>query len=141
MKIQRGFTLIELMMVVAIIGVLAAVALPAYQDYVKRAYVSEGLNLASGVKDAVVEYKASHNAWPADNAAAYLATPTSIKGKAVKSVTVANDTVTVAFDPQIIDVSQVLVLKVTDHEGSFEWQCNASVGTTVLTKWLPARCR
>ena len=69
-KEQQGFTLIELMIVVAIIGVLAAIAIPAYQDYTIRAQVSEGLTLASGAKVAVEDYYAQHGDWPNNNAAA-----------------------------------------------------------------------
>ena len=67
--IQKGFTLIELMIVVAIIGILAAIAIPAYQDYTIRAQVTEGLNLAGDLKAAVAEHFAQFGAWPADNAA------------------------------------------------------------------------
>jgi type IV pilus assembly protein PilA len=63
-KIQQGFTLIELMIVVAIIGILAAIAIPAYQDYTKRARVTEGLSLASAAKTSVTEYYASNNIFP-----------------------------------------------------------------------------
>ncbi len=70
---QKGFTLIELMIVIAIIGILAAIALPAYQDYTKRSRVSEGLSLAGGAKSALTEYYASNNKWPSDNAEAGIA--------------------------------------------------------------------
>ncbi len=70
---QHGFTLIELMIVVAIIGILAAIAIPAYQDYTIRAQVSEGLTLAAGAKTAVSEYFLERGAWPTDNATAGLA--------------------------------------------------------------------
>lgn len=86
---QKGFTLIELMIVIAIIGILAAIALPAYQDYTKRSRVSEGLSLAGGAKSALTEYYASNNKWPSSNAEAGIAEPASIKGNAVKSVTVS----------------------------------------------------
>src|SRR5690554_1411179 len=87
--VQKGFTLIELMIVVAIIGILAAVALPAYQDYTIRAQVSEGLSLGSGARTAVTEYYQQHGEWPADNATAGLAEPNEISSKYVASVTVS----------------------------------------------------
>ena len=87
---QQGFTLIELMIVVAIIGILAAVALPAYQDYTKRAHVSEGITLAASAKAAVTEYYVSQAAWPTGNSQAGLPDAAAITGNAVKSVTVGN---------------------------------------------------
>ncbi|ENW5879376.1 pilin [Neisseria gonorrhoeae] len=68
--LQKGFTLIELMIVIAIVGILAAVALPAYQDYTARAQVSEAILLAEGQKSAVTEYYLNNGKWPADNGAA-----------------------------------------------------------------------
>ncbi|HFA7099441.1 TPA: pilin [Neisseria gonorrhoeae] len=88
--LQKGFTLIELMIVIAIVGILAAVALPAYQDYTARAQVSEAILLAEGQKSAVTEYYLNHGEWPKDNTSAGVANPTEIKGKYVQSVTVAN---------------------------------------------------
>jgi type IV pilus assembly protein PilA len=72
-KVQRGFTLIELMIVVAIIGILAAIAIPAYQDYTIRAKVSEGVVLASAARTSMAEFRISNNRWPSDNATAGLA--------------------------------------------------------------------
>ncbi|EMT1898413.1 pilin [Neisseria gonorrhoeae] len=92
--LQKGFTLIELMIVIAIVGILAAVALPAYQDYTARAQVSEAILLAEGQKSAVTEYYLNHGIWPKDNTSAGVANPTEIKGKYVQSVTVANGVVT-----------------------------------------------
>ncbi|EMS3087902.1 pilin, partial [Neisseria gonorrhoeae] len=92
--LQKGFTLIELMIVIAIVGILAAVALPAYQDYTARAQVSEAILLAEGQKSAVTEYYLNHGEWPEDNTSAGVANPTEIKGKYVKSVTVAKGVVT-----------------------------------------------
>ncbi|EMT7509349.1 pilin, partial [Neisseria gonorrhoeae] len=93
--LQKGFTLIELMIVIAIVGILAAVALPAYQDYTARAQVSEAILLAEGQKSAVTEYYLNHGKWPANNGDAGVASPASnIKGKYVKEVEVNNGVVT-----------------------------------------------
>ncbi|HFC3370780.1 TPA: pilin, partial [Neisseria gonorrhoeae] len=92
--LQKGFTLIELMIVIAIVGILAAVALPAYQDYTARAQVSEAILLAEGQKSAVTEYYLNHGKWPANNGDAGVASAGEIKGKYVESVTVAKGVVT-----------------------------------------------
>ncbi|MBH5614618.1 pilin, partial [Neisseria meningitidis] len=92
--LQKGFTLIELMIVIAIVGILAAVALPAYQDYTARAQVSEAILLAEGQKSAVTEYYLNHGIWPGDNSSAGVATSSKIKGKYVKEVEVKNGVVT-----------------------------------------------
>ncbi|HFA8078884.1 TPA: pilin, partial [Neisseria gonorrhoeae] len=92
--LQKGFTLIELMIVIAIVGILAAVALPAYQDYTARAQVSEAILLAEGQKSAVTEYYLNHGKWPEDNDKAGVASSAEIKGKYVQSVTVENGVVT-----------------------------------------------
>ncbi|ENV6670525.1 pilin, partial [Neisseria gonorrhoeae] len=93
--LQKGFTLIELMIVIAIVGILAAVALPAYQDYTARAQVSEAILLAEGQKSAVTEYYLNHGKWPEDNTSAGVASPASnIKGKYVQKVEVNNGVVT-----------------------------------------------
>ncbi|EMS4312699.1 pilin, partial [Neisseria gonorrhoeae] len=97
--LQKGFTLIELMIVIAIVGILAAVALPAYQDYTARAQVSEAILLAEGQKSAVTEYYLNHGKWPANNGDAGVANPTDIKGKYVKEVEVKNGVVTAEMKP------------------------------------------
>ena len=94
-SIQKGFTLIELMIVVAIIGILAAIAIPAYQDYTIRAQVTEGLNLASAIKAAVAESYADKGTWPVDLAA--LGIDDAPAGKYVESVTVDNGTIDVLY--------------------------------------------
>ncbi|HFB1911647.1 TPA: pilin, partial [Neisseria gonorrhoeae] len=92
--LQKGFTLIELMIVIAIVGILAAVALPAYQDYTARAQVSEAILLAEGQKSAVTEYYLNNGEWPEDNTSAGVASSAEIKGKYVQKVEVNNGVVT-----------------------------------------------
>ncbi|HFA7376962.1 TPA: pilin [Neisseria gonorrhoeae] len=84
--LQKGFTLIELMIVIAIVGILAAVALPAYQDYTARAQVSEAILLAEGQKSAVTEYYLNHGEWPKDNASAGVASPPKSKANMFKAL-------------------------------------------------------
>ena len=93
--IQKGFTLIELMIVVAIIGILAAIAIPAYQDYTIRSQVTEGLNLASSVKAAVAESFADKGVWPADLAA--LGIVNEPQGKYVSGIQVATGTINITY--------------------------------------------
>src|SRR5690554_4114809 len=88
--LQRGFTLIELMIVVAIVAILAAIALPAYRDYVARAQISEGLSLSTGAKLAIATHYGATGNFPPDNPSAGLALPASITGRYVRSVTVDN---------------------------------------------------
>ncbi len=146
-KVQQGFTLIELMIVVAIIGILAAIAIPAYQDYTVRAQVSEGLNLGGGAKTAVTEFFQDRGAWPASNTEAGLdAVPTNIKGKYVLSVTVTAgglvpSIVTVVYG---IDAHATLLagksitMTPANAGGSVTWTCASA---TLPDKHLPAACR
>lgn len=90
---QKGFTLIELMVVVAIIAILAAFALPMFQDYTKRTRVAEGLAIADGLKTQIVEAYASNSAWPSSNADAGLAASSKLNGSAVSGIKVTSSTV------------------------------------------------
>nr|CAA93253.1 pilin (PilE) [Neisseria gonorrhoeae] len=162
--LQKGFTLIELMIVIAIVGILAAVALPAYQDYTARAQVSEAILLAEGQKSAVTEYYLNHGKWPENNTSAGVASPPSdIKGKYVQKVEVAKGVVTAEMastgvNKEIKD--KKLSLWAKRQDGSVKWFCGQPVtrgagnagkaddvtkagndNEKINTKHLPSTCR
>lgn len=147
-QIQKGFTLIELMIVVAIIAILAAIAIPAYQDYLIRSQVSEASSLASGAKTAVAEYYAQYGVTTgySNTAVGIEPTATNIKGNYVKSVTVNGDgSITSLFSNatpfkanKALD-TKVLVLTPSFNPGSTSWACNT--GSTVDAKYRPSNCR
>nr|WP_101178587.1 pilin [Neisseria meningitidis] len=158
--LQKGFTLIELMIVIAIVGILAAVALPAYQDYTARAQVSEAILLAEGQKSAVTEYYLNHGIWPANNSSAGVASsPSDIKGKYVKEVEVKNGVVTATMLSTGVNneiKGKKLSLWAKRQAGSVKWFCGqpvtraanakddvaAATGTDKIdTKHLPSTCR
>ncbi len=143
MKKQQGFTLIELMIVVAIIGILAAIAIPAYQDYTMRAQVSEGLNLSGGAKAAVTEYFQDRGTMPSNNAIAGLAADTDIQGKYVAKVTVSDGEIDIEYGNSAHATIQGQAIQLTPNTtrpGSVQWDC-ASSGPQVANKHLPASCR
>lgn len=137
--IEKGFTLIELMIVVAIIGILTAIALPAYQDYTKRAHVSEGLVLAGGAKAIITEHYSSKGTWPTDNANAGLAASTSITGNAVRSVSVDNSKITITFNEKVEDLA-TLTLQGSEQSGYVQWLCGQT-GSTLNQRYRPSNCR
>ncbi|ENV9271030.1 pilin, partial [Neisseria gonorrhoeae] len=128
--LQKGFTLIELMIVIAIVGILAAVALPAYQDYTARAQVSEAILLAEGQKSAVTEYYLNNGEWPKNNASAGVASSSSIKGKYVKEVKVENGVVTATMASSNVNKEiqgKKLSLWAKREDGSVKWFCGQPV--------------
>lgn len=137
-KIQYGFTLIELMITMTVIGILSAIALPTYQNYAKRAHVTEGLSLARGAQAAVVEYYSANDVWPANNAQAALGTDTQIDGHAVIKVRVARGgKIIILYDRGVV-YHQTLVLLPMDIDGSITWECG---GGSLSRQYRPARCR
>ncbi|HFC2374558.1 TPA: pilin, partial [Neisseria gonorrhoeae] len=128
--LQKGFTLIELMIVIAIVGILAAVALPAYQDYTARAQVSEAILLAEGQKSAVTEYYLNHGKWPENNTSAGVASPADIKGKYVQKVEVAKGVVTAQMASTGVNKEiqgKKLSLWARREDGSVKWFCGQPV--------------
>jgi type IV pilus assembly protein PilA len=158
-KLQKGFTLIELMIVVAIIGILAAIAIPAYQDYTIRAQVSEGMNMAAAAKAAVAETYLNRGIAPANRTVAGMtATATDTSGKYVTEVEVTNGVITVEYGNeanQNINGNTLTLTPYISVDRSVAWRCgNAAIpagtntmpGTTyvaptVQPQYLPSACR
>ena len=139
-KVQQGFTLIELMIVVAIIAILAAIALPAYQDYTIRAQVSEGATLADGAKTAVWDFIANTGRMPTNNKSAGLAAATSIIGNYVQQLNVAGGVITVTYgrNANMKIAGDTLLMSPDSAGGSIPWRCHS---TTLDGKYLPTSCR
>jgi type IV pilus assembly protein PilA len=140
--VSKGFTLIELMIVVAIIAILAAIALPAYQDYTIRSQVSEGVTLADGARVAVWDFVSNHGTFPTNNISVGLASPASITGKYVTSVDVTGGVVAAEFgnnantaiSAKLISLSPVM----PSGAGSIVWKCSSP---TINGRYLPTVCR
>jgi type IV pilus assembly protein PilA len=159
-KVQQGFTLIELMIVVAIIGILAAIAIPAYQDYTIRAQVSEGMNLAAAAKAAVAETFLNRGVAPANRTVAGM-TPQAndTQGKYVESINVVDGVITITYGNeahQRIDGNTVTLTPYSSVDDSVIWRCGDAlapaspnvimpgatyVAPTVDTNYMPSACR
>ena len=141
MNKQQGFTLIELMIVVAIVGILAAIAIPAYQDYTTRARVSEAIGFAAAAKTAVSESVISTGSLPANNAAAGLAAADAISSTYVESLTIASGVITVAIKSTqntTVDAGSI-VLTPTVTSAGVNWACK--VNDANMYQYVPANCR
>jgi type IV pilus assembly protein PilA len=144
MKNQKGFTLIELMIVVAIIAILAAIAISQYQDYVIRSQVSEGSSLADGIKTAVGEFVNNRGRFPTGNTSAGLAAPLSITGEYVGAVSVTNGLISAAYsgvkaNTAIKTLPMHLLFSPITHAGSIEWHCKSAT-SNLNQKWCPSSC-
>lgn len=141
-RMQAGFTLIELMMVVAIIGILAAVAIPAYQDYTRRAYISEALVAASAAKTAMEEYHAANNAWPASNASAGIADATASRGSSIARLDIqASGSVSIIdieVSSKVASGAHIWLVPQSSTSGSYRWSCSAD---STLSRMMPSTCR
>jgi type IV pilus assembly protein PilA len=158
-KLQKGFTLIELMIVVAIIGILAAIAIPAYQDYTIRAQVSEGMNMAAAAKAAIAESYLNRGLAPVNRTQAGMtATAGDTSGKYVQSVEVANGLITVTYGNEAnanINGNTLTITPYLSADRSVAWRCGLAaipvntipmngttyVAPTVASQYLPSACR
>jgi len=147
MKKQHGFTLIELMIVVAIIGILAAIAIPAYQDYIARSQVSEGVQLLGGGKTPLSEFYADKGQWPQ----APLSVMGTLAGKYVSAIyydvlpnPITVDDLTLNAQFKVAGVSKLIQGKVMQHattNGGRIWVCGVGNGTAINSKYLPGACK
>jgi len=161
---QRGFTLIEVMIVIAIIGILSALAIPAYQDYTIRAQVTEGLSLASDLQASIAEYYAQNGTWPADVTA--LGLPGTVRNSSyVQTIAVTDGLITITYGGQANSTiaNQTLALQpgLNDNEDVL-WACGlkgsayfsqfnqpqngnaagaSETATTLLSRFLPQSCQ
>lgn len=168
--IEKGFTLIEIMAVIAIMAILMAFTYPLFQDYTKRARVAEGLAIADGLKTQIVEAYASNSAWPASNAAAGLAAPSKVNGNAVDSITVSDanvgmggsdipgdagnavGSITIQFTAKIDAANNKIILmayntgtsvsgSVAAATGVMRWVCRPAQSGGVSSRYLPPECK
>jgi type IV pilus assembly protein PilA len=136
-KFQQGFTLIELMIVVAIIGILAAIAIPSYQDFTSRSKIAEGINLVGSPKTSVAEFVLSNNRWPTLDASIGYVSPTT---KYVTSIGVAGNAITVTYKVAagVANAASTIIFTAATSAGGVRWVCT---GGSVGNRLRPTNCR
>ncbi|NDU93147.1 MAG: pilin [Ferrovum sp.] len=154
----RGFTLIELMIVIAIIGILASIAIPQYQDYVTRSEIAEAFSMSDSLKPAILDYYKFHGAFPPDNQAAGVPEPKYLIGNFVKEIFISNGAITVQFGNKVPQQIQgaLLTFRPLVVKGSptspIDWNCGDAIPpegmkaigtnkTTLKLEYLPSICR
>ena len=142
-RAQQGFTLIELMIVVAIIGIIASIAIPAYTNYIIRSQVAEGINMSTAAKIAAAEYFQTHGVFATSNGSAGLSAPASITGPYVTQVEVAaGGVIEISYGNTVHPNLVGAILSMTpdaSNAGSLAWDCNGNAA--LPNKYLPAACK
>ncbi len=140
-RAQHAFTMIELMIVVAIIGVLAAFAIPAYQSYTIRAQVAEGLGLTGPLTLAIASYHNDNGTYPSDNTEAALPPPDAYAGRFVESITIDENVISIEYgnDANALISGHDVTLTATRTGGSVSWTCAS--GGFIPRSYLPPSCR
>ncbi len=135
-KFQQGFTLIELMIVVAIIGILAAIAIPSYQDFTARSKVAEGINLSGSPKASMAEFVLSNSRWPEAPGSIGYTSPTT---KYVSGITVAGSSMTLTYNAAAgVPTGNTIIVRGKTSTGGVRWSCT---GGTLDNKFRPSNCR
>ena len=140
-RTQQAFTMIELMTVMAIIGVLTSFAIPAYQSYSIRAQIAEGLGMTGPLTLAVAAYQNDHGSYPSNNAAAALPPPSEYAGRFVDAIAISGNVISIRYgnEANALIQGRDVIFTATRTEGSVGWTCAS--GGQISRSYLPPSCR